>query len=385
MSECIEEEIVVFVPHRGDGPRRHGPGIQPLPDIGPSLLDASVYADPGRFEQEREAIFRRSWIIVGRGSEVAEPGDFLVWDGHGESIVVTRRTDGSLTGFHNVCQHRGARIVQEAGSSGRRFTCKWHGWSYDPDGVVVGVPDRGDFDEGHLRGLCSPPVLCDEWGGWVWVVLGGPGAAPPLLDWLGPEIVPDLGAYRMETMKVVDKLVYELPVNWKTVVDGFNEVYHAAHLHTVSRQDVKDGRHSTFFDFGRHSMMVVPFKNSLEELRRTEDHQATAICHYTIFPNSVFNNNPNHLQLFHPVPLAVDRTRFECWELWYDEDDPDYLEGVRSHWDRLRSVVEEDVWIYGEVAAAAASPARRQSILSERECKITAFHRMCDEMLRGPA
>lgn len=375
---------MTFVPHRGDGPPRFGPEVQQIPDIGPATLDAAVYTDPDRYERERERVLRRSWMIVGRSSEVPEPGDYLVWEGHGESIVVTRRADGALSGFHNVCQHRGARIVQAGGKGGRRFTCRWHGWSYDPEGAVVGVPDRRDFDAEHLQGLCSPPVACDEWGGWIWAVLDGPGAAPPLLDWLGPDVVGDLGAYRMEDMRLVEKLVFDLPVNWKAVVDGFNEVYHAAHLHTITPQDVKDGRHSTFFDFGRHSMMVVPFKGTLEELRETGDHQSTAICHYTIFPNAVFNNNPNHVQLFHSVPLAFDRTRFECWELWYDEDDPTYLAGVEAHWERLKAVVEEDVWIYREVAAVAGSVARQRSILSERECKITAFHRTCARMLDEP-
>ena len=63
----------------------------------------------------------------------------------------------------------------------------------------------------------------------------------------------------------------------------------------------------------------------------TADHQSLAICHYTIFPTSVFNNNPEHIQLFRSVPLAVDRTRFEVWELWYKDGDDAYL--ARVHWD----------------------------------------------------
>ena len=80
---------------------------------------------------------------------------------------------------------------------------------------------------------------CDEWGGWVWAVLAGPGVAPPLQEFLGPELIADLGAYRMEDMLLIDKLTWELEVNWKVVIDGFNENYHAPALHKVPPQDAR--------------------------------------------------------------------------------------------------------------------------------------------------
>jgi choline monooxygenase len=248
---------------------------------------------------------------------------------------------------------------------------------------VLGVPDREDFDESILQGLCAPRVECDEWGGWVWAVLAGPGHAKPLREYLGQDIVADLGVYRMEDMQLVEKLVWELPANWKVVIDGFNENYHAPALHKVPPQEAKDGRFSTYFVFGKHGMMVIPYKGVLAKLRETLDHQATAICHYTIFPTSVFNNNPNHIQLFRSVPLAVDRTRFECWELWYRDGDEEYLEGVGRHWNRLKDVVAEDVEIFLEWAAASRSSAYTRNLLNNRECKITHFHQVVEEMVNA--
>ena len=377
------EAIVVFVPHRGDLPARHGPDVQTRPDIPASTLDASVYLDAERYELEREKIFLHGWLIMCRSNQVAGPGDFITWEGHGESVVISRRADGGLSGFHNVCQHRGARIVNAcSGKNTQRFNCRWHNWVYDQEGAVRGVPERPEFDRSVVKDLCAPPVAVDEWGGWVWALLGGPDAAPPLAEWIGKEILGDLGAYQMQNMRLVEKLEWDLPVNWKVVVDGFNENYHAPALHHVSAQDVKDGRESSFFVFGRNAMMVVPYKGVLEELRRTGDHQATAICHYTVFPNQVFNCNPNHIQLFHPVPLAVDRTRFECWELWYPDGDQEYLDKVGAHWEHLKEVVGEDVEIFNEWAAVSRSHAYTRNVFGRQECKLTAFHQTCEEMLR---
>jgi choline monooxygenase len=372
---------MVYAPHRGNAPLRHGPGIPLIPNIGPATLDASVYLDPHRYRLERSKVLARSWQIICRSSEIANPGDYLVWEGQGETIIVNRRRDGRVGGFHNVCQHRGARITPPGCGNARRFTCRWHSWVYDLEGAVIGVPDREDFAPEQLEGLRAPAVECDEWGGWVWAVLAGSGAAPSLVDWIGPEIVADLGVYQMQDMQLVDKLSWALDCNWKIVIDGFNENYHAAHLHTISKQDVVDGRTGTFFTFERNGMMVMPFKGVLPELLRTRDHQSTAICHYTIFPTQVFNNNPNHIQLFRAVPLAVDRTRFETWELQYSGGDAAYEDGVNAHWERLKKVVQEDVEIFQEWAAARTSSAYRRNVLNDHECKITFFHQQVQKML----
>lgn len=374
---------MVHQPTRGAGPLRFGPDVPMVPEVGPGIVAADVFTDPARYEAERASVLRRSWQVICRSDEIVNAGDFITWEGHGETIIVTRRRDGGVAGFHNVCQHRGARIVKETSGCARRFTCRWHSWVYDLEGAVVGVPDREDFDGRELAGLAAPPVECAEWGGWVWAVLAGPGVAPPLLDWLGADVVADLGAYRMQDMTLVEKLVWDVPVNWKVIVDAFNENYHAAHLHAKNTkpQDVRDGRFSTYFVLGRHGMMVIPYKGVLERLRETLDHQSLAICHYTLFPTAVFNCNPNHIQLFRSVPLAVDRSRFECWELQYADGDETYSTAVNEHWDRLKGVVAEDVEIWDEVAAARDSYGYRRNVLNDRECKITAFHRSVQEML----
>lgn len=360
---------------------RNGPGVPQTPGTPPSAVDAAVYTDPARWERERERIFRRSWLIVGREADLPAAGDHLVWEGHGETVVIVRRPDGSLGGFHNVCQHRGMRLVPTGGHGARRFTCGWHGWVYDLDGRVVGVPDREDFAPWQVDGCAAPPVAVSTWGGWIWAWLDPHEGMPSLAEWLGPDIADDLGRYRMETMTVLDRKVYDLPVNWKVVVDGFNEAYHIAAAHHVPAEDVKAARESSFFTFGRNSMMVVPLSRTLPKLRESGDHQSTAICHYVVFPNSVFNNNPEHIQLFQPVPLAVDRTRFECWELVYADGDEAYRAWVAKAWSRLQVIVEQDVHVFAEVAATRASLGYRRNLFSERECKLTAFHAHVEELI----
>jgi len=169
---------MVHVATRGDEvPARLGPDVPQLPGWGTTVVDREVYADPVRFELEREHVLRRSWILAGRSVEIPEPGDWLSFEGHGETAVITRQRDGSHAAFHNVCQHRGPSFVKaDKGCGARRFSCPYHGWVYDTTGKLVGVPEREDFDAEELQGLRAPLAKADEWGGWIWLYLDGDDA-----------------------------------------------------------------------------------------------------------------------------------------------------------------------------------------------------------------
>jgi phenylpropionate dioxygenase-like ring-hydroxylating dioxygenase large terminal subunit len=382
---------MVHIPTRGDVPVRLGPDVQRVPEYGPRTMPADVYNDPARFELERERVLATHWILAGRSTQAAEPGDWLTFEGHGETVVVTRQADGSLAAFHNVCQHRGPAIVGDlVGCGARRFTCPYHGWVYDTTGLLVGVPEREDFAAAQLDGLRAPSVAVDEWGGWIWIDLAGPADAVPLLDGIGSEIAADLGRFRMDDMVLHEVLEWDVPVNYKAIVDGFNEIYHSKQLHGVDADWVEAAREASFHIVGDNYMCFVPRADQLEELAADLDHHRHAICHYVVFPNTVFNCNPEHIQVFQPIPLDVDRTRFLCWELIHDgeTDDPEYaayLERTMAHWERLKGVVGEDIDIYGQLARTKRSSGYRQHVLSERECKLAHYHDTMDRKIQAVA
>lgn len=380
---------MVYVPTRGDVPVRLGPSVRNVPDYGPSVMSRRPYTDPVQFELEREKVLGKTWLIAGRSSQVAKTGDWISFESHGETVVVTRQADGSLAAFHNVCRHRGLSFVTEwTGCGARRFTCPYHGWVYDTTGKLVGVPERQDFAAEHLEGARAPAVAADEWGGWVWVNLAGPGAATPLLEWIGQDISADLGRFRMDEMVLLEVLEWDVPVSYKAIVDGFNEIYHTTELHHVGPEWTKSSRGTSFHIVNDHNFMCfVPRHQTRELLEQDWDHQRYAICHYVVFPNTVFNCNPDHIQVFNPIPIDVDRTKFLCWELVYpgDESDPeyaDYRQRMLTHWEHLKVVVGEDISIYDQLARTKRSAAYTHNILSERECKLAHYHDTMAHMTR---
>lgn len=379
----------VHVPTRGDRQQRVGVGVPNVPDHGPSTMDASVYRDPVRHELERTRVLTSHWLLAGRSEQVKGAGDWITYEGHGESVVITRQPDGRLAAFHNVCSHRGPAFVTEmSGCAARRFTCPYHGWVYDTAGRLVGVPEREDFDPDHLAAAGPARVAADEWGGWVWINMAGPERAVPLIDAIGAEIADDLGAFRMEDMVLHEVLEFDVPVNYKAVVDGFNEIYHVTELHQVPPEFTKAARCASFHIVGDNYMCFVPKPEHLAELESPDyDHHRYAICHYVVFPNTVFNCNPGHIQVFQPIPVSVDRTRFLCWEIIYpgDHDDPEYqryLKNTMAHWAGLKMVVGQDISIYEQMARTKNSSAFTTQILSERECKIAHYHENMDRKIR---
>ena len=324
-----------------------------LPPIGTAVVDADVYRDPLRYELEVANVLRASWLVAARSSELPGPGDWILYEGHGDTVVVSRQADGSVAAFHNVCQHRGVRLTRgETSGCTRRFTCPYHGW--------------------------------------VWINLAGPQAAPPLLDWIGADITTDLGRFAMEGMILHEKLVFDLDVNYKCVVDGFNEVYHATELHHTAPEFTKSSRDTAFHLSGPNSMMFVPRPDHLDKLAETGDHHRYTICHYVVFPNTVFNNNPDQIQVFNPIPISVDRTRFICWELIYapaegeaPADYERYHSATMARWEQLQKVVGEDVFVYRELSATRNSMGYRQNLFGAKECKPTEYHRTMDHCVAG--
>ncbi len=379
---------MVHIPTRGDVPVRLGPAVKRVPDYGPSLMSADVYLDPHRYELERDRVLATHWLLACRVEQIAEPGDWFTYEGHGEVVVIARQPDGSLAAFFNVCMHRGPAIVHErTGCGARRFTCPYHNWSYDTTGKVVGVPEREDFDPAHLDGLRAPKVAVDTWGGWVWINLAG-DAAPGLHESIGPEILADLGRFNMEDMVLHEVVEWDVPVSYKAIVDGFNEIYHAPALHGTGGEWARAARESSFHILGDNYMCFVPRHQTMDQLEADWDHHQYAICHYVVFPNTVFNCNPEHIQVFHPIPVAVDRTKFYCWEIIYkgDHADPvyaEYYERTMKHWAGLKRVVGEDIAIYDQLERTKQSRAYTQHVLNARECKIAHYHEQMDRKIRS--
>ena len=106
------------------------------------------YHSPAFLELEKEHVFRTHWQIVGHISDVPEPGNYLTMDVVGERALIVRGRDGVVRGFHNICRHRGSRVVaSEKGTCKNALVCPFHGWVYNLDGTLRGAARPRSFPE----------------------------------------------------------------------------------------------------------------------------------------------------------------------------------------------------------------------------------------------
>lgn len=205
---------------------------QDLAWLGTAPVPARPYYDSAYFELERQSVFLKSWIHVAHACELPESGSFLRCDLEfaGASLLIVRGRDGEVRAFHNVCTHRGTRLVDEAAGRTTKFSCPYHMWTFGTDGALLSAPD---FDAFHIeRKDCSlPQIALQECGGLLFVNFD-PEAAP-LRDWLGDY------AERLEQMPVArattfSQYSYEIAANWKLTYDNFQENYHLRFIHPRS-------------------------------------------------------------------------------------------------------------------------------------------------------
>lgn len=365
---------------------RFGPDfVQKDPD-GPIFVPPDRYTDPERFRREIESIFHTSWLRAFRAEDVSSPRDYKVWERFGQTVVITRHDDGRLRGFHNVCQHRGARIVRGEGDCGAgRFACPWHGFTYDLDGVVVSVPRRDSFHRHTTDGLRAPEVAVDEWGGWVWVHLTSV-EAPRLVDYLG-ELHGELEWYGMQNWKVWGHRTWEIKANWKVVQEGFLEAWHVPYSHKDSLPGTRVDRDVTFHTLGRHNMMVMGGRDGDPGSRsEPSDHRAVATPHYLAWPNAMWNCNRNVVQAQIAWPVSVNTTLFEVWGLAPEHQpvegrtEEEWIELMGRIWENTERVIGEDVFLAGEASATRASLGYTGNRLTTQEHRISSFHAELDRV-----
>jgi len=206
------------------------------PHLGTGPVSYEDSISPEFFEAEREAIFTRSWLCVGRVERLPRAGSYFTRELPGglASIVITRGLAGEVHAFHNVCAHRGNKVVwqehpkDESSGSCRQFACKYHGWRYGLDGCVTHVTNEQEFFDLDKSTLGMPKVHCEVFAGFVFVHLGGD--AQPLREFLGERIV-ELEAYPFHLMTQRYGFSTRIHGNWKLAVDSVCEWYHPPYVH----------------------------------------------------------------------------------------------------------------------------------------------------------
>ena len=257
--------------------------IEDYPDLGTDPVPTEPCISDEYYQLEREKVFATSWLKVGRVEEIPEAGSYLVRDIPvcAACIVVMRGNDGAIRGFHNVCTHRGNKLVWDSEKSGkaRSFRCRFHGWTFSNSGKLLAVPDEKMFYQLKKEELGLKPVAVEVWEGFIFINLD-PSPKESLKSYLG-EMGERIGGFPYGEMTQRYGYRAVLKANWKVCLDAFSEAYHVLTVH---------GQTVGTANFSKDNPMSHPI-----DVRLFKRHRATVVY-----------GNPNH----QPGPVAQIAAKF---------------------------------------------------------------------------
>lgn len=199
------------------------------------MLPVELYRGDEALRSDRQRVIRPSWQFIGHERQLPAPGDYLADVLGGAPVVVVRKGDGELAGFHNVCRHRaGALVADGAGHCGDAFTCRYHGWKYALDGRLRSAVDFGALPGFDPRQYGLYPVRLKTWRGLIFV--NQDLDARPLADLMAP--LARRWADEQSSFPLVEARRHDIRCNWKAYVENYLEGYHIKSVHPEFDGDV---------------------------------------------------------------------------------------------------------------------------------------------------
>lgn len=344
-----------------------------------STLPSPLFTDPRVYDQEIRQLFHRTWHCVGRADELTHPGEFRTYEIAGSGVIVLRDTRGDLGAFHNVCRHRGTRLLEESAGSGLKLLqCPYHAWTYDLSGRLRGAPHMEDVEfDPHEAGLF--PVKVEEWRGFLFLNLDS--KARPVREYLGT-FVQRAVPYPLERLRLANRVTYEIAANWKLVVQNANECYHCPGVHPQlvrltphgsGQEDLKEG--PVFGGWMEFAEGVTTLTESGITRRKTfpalPPTDQRRVYYYVLYPANFLSLLPDYVTLDWFIPQGPERTKL-VFDLYVDRDESDSADDAMHFWD----VTNRQDWHICELAHLGAKTiAYKQGRYSAEEELVHAIDR----------
>ncbi|GAA1124616.1 aromatic ring-hydroxylating oxygenase subunit alpha [Nocardioides aquiterrae] len=375
-------------------------------ELGTSPLTTDRFISEEWFERERTELFGKSWINLGsvhdlQGANSFFTRDIVVLD---KQVVVTMDADGEIRAFHNVCSHRGMKLMwEDAGVCPSAMVCRFHGWAYGQDGSVKSVPDEGEFHFESRADIGLVPIRTEVWNGFVFVNFDDSGTTT-LREHLGP-LGEKFENFPFDVLRLAYRYDISERANWKVAVDAQNEIYHVPMLAPVHRFLAQgafasnDDGYTRLHDFARMGLHTrytsvseeyeeTPFSQALidgnpgwgaEQLLPLDD----PFEFHVLFPNMVMSFFGNMMFTYNFWPIDVNHV---VWEIRLHFPEPANLADLVSREfgaKRFRDLLCEDKTGHEAIHRGCESEARPHIFLGDQEVQIRAFHRSVDDYLEG--
>lgn len=251
---------------------------------------ADTYISEERFEREWSAFFLNHPQIIGMSGDLPKPNTFITTEDFGVPVLATRNSRGEFKAYANVCSHRGVTVETLKRGEKSRFSCPFHGWTFNNDGSLIGYPKNEQFGEidKDCYGLKELPA--QERFGFLWVHPKQDGKID-LDQLLGKELTEEFNQWNFESLVFANEDEYFTEMNWKLAIDTFGETYHFSVLHKDSLFESFYGNCQMFDSFKRNGRLIL-CKRTIDDMRKLPESEwdicVGSLPVYYLFPNIIF-------------------------------------------------------------------------------------------------
>ena len=286
---------------------------------------------------ERKKLFEEKWSVIGAASSTPNIGDVRPFDLLDIPLIVLRDKNNKIRVFHNVCSHRGFKLVQNSEKMQKFIRCPYHSWSYDLDGELISTPHIGgvgrheteDFDK-SCNGLKE--VRSHIWMDLIFVNISR--KAEPFEEFIKP-----LDSRWSEFLSKEDRELIRHPAdhgyfqfkvksNWKFAIENYCESYHLPWIHPDLNSYSKLDDHYTILSddnsfAGQGSLTYNPSFLSKEKFNCFPNWPKSKLNHaeyIALFPNVMLGIHRDHFFAFWLEPLN-NLLSIEHMEIYYVGDE----------------------------------------------------------------
>ncbi|MSP51100.1 MAG: aromatic ring-hydroxylating dioxygenase subunit alpha [Alphaproteobacteria bacterium] len=335
-----------------------------------------IYTSLEILEREKERLFLKDWLCVGRVEEFKQAGDYRAMRLFEEPVLIVRDERGTLNAFSNVCLHRGVEVAAGSGNV-KEFMCPYHGWLYDWEGRLVGAPYMKEAEGFDPKSCRLPRLSLDTWAGWVFVSFDP--APAPLVDQMGP-FASTFDVMRQQDLSVAYSFELEFDCNWKFIYENLLDFYHADTLHaaTIGAYYVTDRSHYNLLPRGgfvttyKTKTQVDGGKPLFGPIAWIADKGEEFAINGYLPPNFSLFARCDNINGYITWPLGTDRCRMICYHLIPKAffDDPAYAAKIARYREFQQRVLEEDRGMIASLQRAMRSRHFVPGPMSVREVAI---------------
>ncbi len=332
-----------------------------------------TYVSESYFRDERDLVMARTWAAIAFTDSVPERAFATPVDFMGLPLLVVRDRHGALRVFHNVCSHRGMKLVSEPSEVKGLITCRYHCWSYATNGDLKATPHIGGVEQHHASGFDNAahglkPVRSAVFMGMLFVNLSGD--APDFerhaagLRQRAEELLSAAGWVQLNPGASDSRLSLTAHCNWKLAVENYCEAYHLPWVHPELNSYSRLEDHYCFLSDNFAGQGSLSYRGSeiagahLPRLAGWPQDRLHVAEYPILYPNVLLGFQADHVFAILLIPEAPDRTREEL-RIFYVADGASgeaYRACRAATLAAWRIVFEQDLTAVEQLQLGRASP-----------------------------